>query len=321
VHHLREHGYRAELVAIPFKWYPKQEILAHAAAWRLLDLSESNGQAVDLVIATKFPSYFLRHPDKVTWLVHQYRAAYELCGTPFSDFDYTELDVGLRETLLTRSADAARSRRLFTISRTISGASNASASRRAATSAEAGAEPAPGAFATTSCRWGHRVDQAVDLAVAALAHTRSPLRLVVVGEGTQRENVMRAAERAGVADRVDFLGAVDDERLCALYAGSLAVVYAPYDEDYGYVTLEAFLSGKPVITARDSGGTLEFVEDCVNGRVCEPTPDAIGAAMNDLAASRRLAASYGDAGLARACTITWHGVIENLVSSQEPVGP
>jgi len=326
VHHLREHGYRAELVAIPFKWYPKQEILAHAAAWRLLDLSESNGQAVDLVIATKFPSYFVRHPDKVTWLVHQYRAAYELCGTPFSDFEYTELDVGLRETLLTLDRQMLlESRRLFTISRTISG--------RLKKYLGIHAEPlyhpprlAPslrqGAFGDYVLSVG-RIEsiKRVDLAVAALAHTRSPLRLVVVGEGTQRENVMRAAERAGVADRVDFLGAVDDERLCALYAGSLAVVYAPYDEDYGYVTLEAFLSGKPVITARDSGGTLEFVEDCVNGRVCEPTPDAIGAAMNDLAASRRLAASYGDAGLARACTITWHGVIESLVSSQEPVGP
>ena len=83
VRQLRAHGYRTALVSVPFKWYPKTEILPHAAAWRLLDLSESNGMPVDLVIGTKFPSYFARHPRKVTWLIHQYRAAYELAGTPY----------------------------------------------------------------------------------------------------------------------------------------------------------------------------------------------------------------------------------------------
>jgi hypothetical protein len=80
VRQLRRHGCRAELVNVPFKWYPKEEILAHASAWRLIDLSESNGRPIDLAIATKFPTYFVRHPHKVTWLVHQYRAAYERIG-------------------------------------------------------------------------------------------------------------------------------------------------------------------------------------------------------------------------------------------------
>ena len=90
VRELRARGHLAELVSVPFKWYPKEEILPHAAAWRLLDLSESNGRPVDLVIASKFPTYFVRHPNKVAWLIHQYRAAYELCGTPYSDFGHTE---------------------------------------------------------------------------------------------------------------------------------------------------------------------------------------------------------------------------------------
>src|SRR6187399_3762564 len=98
--HLRLHGHDAELVSLPFKWYPKSEILPHAAAWRLLDLSESNGRAIDLVIATKFPTYFVRHPRKVAWLIHQYRAAYELCGTQYSDFGHNERDLGLRDTLI-----------------------------------------------------------------------------------------------------------------------------------------------------------------------------------------------------------------------------
>src|SRR5688572_14150646 len=97
---LRARGYEAELVSVPFKWYPKEEILPHAAAWRLLDLSESNGHPVDLVIASKFPSYFARHPNKVAWLIHQYRAAYELCGTVYSDFSHTDQDVGLRDSII-----------------------------------------------------------------------------------------------------------------------------------------------------------------------------------------------------------------------------
>src|SRR4051794_31359769 len=83
---LLRRGYAAELVSIPFKWYPKEELLAHAAAWHLVDLSESNGQPIDLVIASKFPTYFVRHPNKVTWLMHQYRSAYDLCGTEYSEF-------------------------------------------------------------------------------------------------------------------------------------------------------------------------------------------------------------------------------------------
>ena len=100
VRELRARGHQADLVSVPFKWYPKDEILPHAAAWRLLDLSESNGQPVDLVIASKFPTYFVRHPNKVAWLLHQYRAAYELVGTVYSDFHHTEVDVNLRDTLV-----------------------------------------------------------------------------------------------------------------------------------------------------------------------------------------------------------------------------
>src|SRR6187402_3917776 len=97
---LIERGYAAELVSVPFKWYPKEEILPHSAAWRLLDLSESNGRPIDLVIATKFPTYFARHANKVAWLIHQYRAAYELAGTAFSDFDHDPDDVALRDRLI-----------------------------------------------------------------------------------------------------------------------------------------------------------------------------------------------------------------------------
>ena len=100
VDQLRRRGFTTDKVSVPFQWHPKQEVLAHAAAWRLLNLSESNGQPVDLVIATKFPTYFARHPRKVCWLVHQHRAVYELADTRFSDYAHDELDVALRRQVM-----------------------------------------------------------------------------------------------------------------------------------------------------------------------------------------------------------------------------
>ena len=314
-----ERGYEAELVSVPFKWYPKEEILPHAAAWRLLDLSESNGRPIDLVIASKFPTYFARHPRKVAWLIHQYRAAYELCGTVYSDFGDNERDVGLRDTLIRLDTEMlGECRRVF--------ANAANTARRVQKYNGIPAEPlyhpprlagrlAAGAYGDYVLSVG-RIESVkrVDLLVKAMAGVDKPIRLVVAGNGTQRANVERVAQDAGVADRVEFLGTVDDDTLLALYRDALAVLYPPFDEDFGYVTLEAFLARKPVVTATDSGGPTEFVVDGVNGFVRAPEPDAFAAAVNALAADRRRAASMGDAGCDRARTITWDGVIEKLVS-------
>jgi glycosyltransferase involved in cell wall biosynthesis len=153
----------------------------------------------------------------------------------------------------------------------------------------------------------------VDLAIAAMTHVPPPVKLIIAGDGSQRAAAERAVSDQGLTDRVVFRGGLEGNELIDLYAGSLAVVYAPFDEDYGYVTLEAFLSAKPVITATDSGGTLEFVVHDQNGVVCAPEPAAIGAAIANLAANRARAAQLGQAGLARARQITWDGVVERLL--------
>lgn len=319
---LKARGYEAELVSVPFKWYPKDEILPHAAAWRLLDLSESNGRPIDLVIASKFPTYFVRHPHKVAWLIHQYRAAYELCGTPYSDFGHNEADVGLRDTLVRLDTEMlGECRRVFTNAENTANrvrkynglAAEALYHPPRLAARLAAARPVYGDFVLSVGRI--ESVKRVDLLVNAMARVDKPIRLVVAGEGTQRANVERAAAEAGVADRVEFLGAVEDEQLLALYRDALAVLYPPYDEDFGYVTLEAFLSRKPVVTAADSGGPNEFVVDGVNGFVRAPEPAAFAEAVNALAADKARAASLGDAGYDRARAITWDGVIEKLVTT------
>jgi glycosyltransferase involved in cell wall biosynthesis len=318
VRQLQAHGYPTEIVSVPFKWYPKEEILANAAAWRLLDLSESNGRRIDLLIATKFPTYFARHPHKVAWLIHQHRAAYELAGTIFSDFAHIEADVALRDRLVALDTQMlGECRRLFANAKNTADR----ARRYNGVPAEALYHPPRLADRLTAGPYGDYIlsvgrlesVKRVDLAIRALALVPGRLRLVVAGTGTQRDAFEALASSLGIGDRVHFQGEVDDETLLSLYAGSRAVVFPPYDEDFGYVTLEAFLSRKAVVTTTDAGGPTEFVVHGENGFVCDPTPESMAEAFARLDADAALAAALGNAGYATGSTITWAGVIERLV--------
>jgi glycosyltransferase involved in cell wall biosynthesis len=254
----------------------------------------------------------------VAWVIHQHRAAYELCGTPYSDFEHTEGDVGLRRKLFELDA------RMLGECRHVFANSNNTAQRLRTFNgvpAEGLYHPPPLADRLRQGPYGDyvlvvgRIENVkrVDLAIGAMAHVPPPLKLIIAGDGSQRAATERSVAEHGLQNRVVFAGAIGGEDLINLYAGALAVVYAPFDEDYGYVTLEAFHCAKPVITATDSGGTLEFVVNDQNGFVCAPEPAAIGAAIASLAADRTRAAQLGQAGLARARQITWDGVVERLL--------
>ncbi|MFL5801212.1 MAG: glycosyltransferase, partial [Roseiflexaceae bacterium] len=106
---------------------------------------------------------------------------------------------------------------------------------------------------------------------------------------------------------------VPDSELIDLYAGARAVYYAPFDEDYGFTTVQALAAARPVLTTEDAGGVLEFVEDGVNGFVVAPRPEAIAARLDTLAGDAALAARLGAAGPARVAGISWEHVIEALV--------
>jgi glycosyltransferase involved in cell wall biosynthesis len=316
---LRAYGVEADRVSIPFRDSPREELLAHATAWRLIDLSRALERPVDAVIATKFPTYFVRHPAKVTWLVHQHRAAYELCGTPFSDFEHTERDVALRKRLIALDTEMlAECVGRFSIAKTVS----ARVERYNGLTAEAVYHPPRLAASLRPGPYGDymlavsRLEKVkrLDLAIDAFLHVPAPLRLVIAGEGSVRADLEARIERHGLGDRVQLVGHVDDARMIELMAGARGIVFAPFQEDYGYVTLEGFLAHKPVVTASDSGGPLEFVEDGVNGFVCDPAPEALAAAVARLGVDAALARRLGDSGYERAKTITWEGVVARLLS-------
>jgi glycosyltransferase involved in cell wall biosynthesis len=317
---LRGHGYEAEIVSIPFRDSPRDELLAHAAAWRLIDVTRALDRPIDAVVATKFPTYFVRHPAKVAWLVHQHRAAYELCGTPFSDFEHTERDVGLRKRLLEQDTAMLREcRGLFSIARTVS----ARLQKYNQLTATPLYHPPRLAASIRSGAYGDyfvlvsRLEKVkrIDLAIEAMAHAGGNARLVIAGDGSERAALAARIEALGLGQRVRLAGRVEDAELIELLAGARALLFTPFEEDYGYVTLEAFLARKPVITTADSGGPLEFVEDGVNGIVTAPTPAAVGDAVARLAADPRAAARLGEAGHACARVISWDGVVEQLMAA------
>lgn len=314
---LKARGFLVDVVNIPFKWYPVQDIVKQALIWRFLEVTESNGVPIDMVIPTKFPSYLVRHPLKVTWLFHQHREVYDLYGTPYCSFTDDPEEQEIRQTILRMDAKCLReSRRIFTISKNVSARLsrfNGIASETLYPPPHYAGRYREGDFGDYALYAGRlETLKRCDLLVEAFRFVDAGARLVVAGRGPQLENLKRQAERLGLTDRIRFAGFVPEEELLSLYSGAFAVVYAPVDEDYGYVTVEAFLSGKPVVTCSDSGGTLEFVEDGVSGFVVDPEPQKVAEALNRLFSDRRRARDMGAAGRPRVTGIGWDAVIDAL---------
>ncbi|RMD88120.1 MAG: glycosyltransferase [Candidatus Dadabacteria bacterium] len=301
---LKERGHNVDIVNLPISFSSKEKLLTYASMWRSIDFSEFAGKVVDLIIATKFPSYYAKHTKKSIWLVHQHRPAYELYGTRFSDLSDDPRDEALREALLEGDTKAIGEASY------ISGISENVIRRLKRFNGIEGEVLYPPLPLGKRYKRGESGDyilsvgricniKRIDLMIKALPIVHNFISLKVVGtpdEDGIMEYFNNEIDKHHLWDRVEFLGRVDDETLLELYANCLCVYYAPFDEDYGYVTLEAMASGKPVITAKDSGGVLEFVRDMETGLVLEPTTDSIGHGVNKLVENRELATKLGENG-------------------------
>ena len=324
---LRARGHRADVVEIPYTATPKEGLLNQAAIWRSLPFDTFAGHAVDLIIPTKFPSYFARHPRKSLWLVHQHRPIYDLYGGRYSDISDDPRDEQLRRTLV--DADT----RMISECQYISGISQNVIDRLWRFNGIGGDVLYPPLALGTR----YHVNPAenyilsvgricsikrVDMMIKALPIVHNFVKLKVVGapdEPHVMEYLKNEIDKHHLWERVEFVGRVSDDELLDLYSRSLAVYYAPHNEDYGYVTLEGMASSKPVITAHDSGGVLEFIKHEVSGLVVEPTTDAIGHAANRLIENREFAASLGCTGRAYIDSTGmlqsgWNSIIDGLLS-------
>lgn len=317
---ISDRGHDVELVEIPFHsaW---EEMLEQMLAIRLLDLTTS----ADVLIAIRTPSYILRHPNKRLWFIHHHRGAYDLWGTQWQDIPETPEGLAVRDAIVAADNRYLReARHVFTNSRIV----GERLSRYNGVDSEVLYPPLgnPGTFSRRDSEGyffypsrivGHKRQR---LVVEAAARMRSGARVVIAGvpdnldelEGLER--LIRAHE---LEDRVELVPRwISEEEKAERMSRCLGVLYVPFEEDsYGYVTLEAFHSGKPVITCSDSGGTLEIVEEGVTGIVCEPAAVALAAAMDRLSGDPGGASAMGLRGREELASkeISWDNVVSRLL--------
>ncbi|NPV70658.1 MAG: glycosyltransferase family 4 protein [Firmicutes bacterium] len=321
---LERAGHRAETVTIPFKWYPPERIPEHILAARLFDLTESCGIRVDLLIGLKFPAYCFHHPRKVLWILHQHRQAYDLWGTEYSDLHLSPQGDQVREAIFKADNQYLREAvRVFTISRNVS----ARLQRHNGITSTPLYHPCPHAE-EFSCEafepyafFPSRLDQMKrqHLVIEAMRHVKTPLKLCLAGSAATPmylEQLQDLICRYRLEERVKIMHRVTEEEKRALYARCRAVVFPPYDEDYGYVTLEASYASKALITCRDSGGPLEFAHDRDTGMVCDPTPEGLAEAMDYLGESEERAREMGKRAREAilAMGLSWERVVKELTA-------
>jgi glycosyltransferase involved in cell wall biosynthesis len=318
---LREYGHEAILVRLPYSWHPPERVVEAILACRCVRLEN-----VDRVIGLKFPAYHVPHPNKVLWLLHQFRQAYDLWGTPSQDLPDTPEGLAIRSVVAHSDNEfLPECRKIYTNSQVTSG-------RLKEFNGIESEVLFPPLLDTTGLRnesygdsvfFPSRITSAKRqfLAVEAMKYVTTPVRLIIAGGPETESELTRLQaiiERDRLGDRVHLIPRfISQEEKHDLFANSLACAYLPYDEDsYGYVTLEAFHCRKPVITCSDSGGVLILVKDGLNGFVTPPYPVALAEAMDRLYLSRRLAQQMGEAGYESmmALGINWDTVVRKLTA-------
>ena len=317
---LEECGHEASLIVTPQNRFGRQAS-AYLAAW-CTDVGVAHeGRRVDQVISLRFPAYAVRHDNHVVWLNHRMREYYDLWEQFSANLSArNRLKEGVRRAIIhrvDRRLLTRRAKRLFVISATV----QARLRRWGGYDSEVLYPPPP--------RRAYRTDtygdyifgvsrltplKRFDLVVRALAEpVAASVRCVIAGEGSELEALTRLCRQLDVADRVSFVGRIDEATLLEHLGKCRAVVFPTFNEDYGFVTVEAFSSRKAVLTCRDSGGPAELVKDGANGLVCDPTPEAVARGMRRLMDDRDLAIRFGDAGAQDVARLTWPAAVERLV--------
>ncbi|WP_434986229.1 glycosyltransferase family 4 protein [Vreelandella zhaodongensis] len=312
---LRQYGHQVECLRLPFH-YGEAQIERQMNFAEQLDLGAPNDVSIDRVISLQFPTYGVQHPEHVVWLMHQHRVCYEL-------YDPAQASPAL--VALKPHVEAYDKRHLGQAKRLF--ANSPRVAERLKHYCGLSARPLyhpPHQAEQFVCGddWGYvfypsRLEplKRQSLLIEAMALTQTPVMLLLTGKGSQQRSLEQQVERLGLGNRVRFLGHTSEQEKRTLYAHALAVAFPTFDEDYGYVTLEAMLASKPVITCTDSGGPTAFVEHGVTGWQCPPTPQAIAAALDEAYVDRSKAKRMGEQGREayQEANISWHQVVTKLV--------
>jgi glycosyltransferase involved in cell wall biosynthesis len=317
---LRRAGHEAEIFETPTNRFGRQFDAYEAT--RLTDVSEgADGRAIDRIITMRYPAFALRHPVHICWLTHTMREYYDLWDSVMAGFGRKGK---LKETIrrfflhrLDRRLLTENVSKLFTISQTVTDRLQ----HFIGVPSEALHPPAPSrdyrclayepyVFAVSRLHPLKRMD----LLIEAMAVMKNQsFRAVIAGEGDDERRLRSLIREKGLEGRVEMVGALSEAAKLEYLARCRAVYFAPRNEDYGFVTLEAMSSGKAVLTAKDSGGPTEQV--CGDtGFILEPQPEAFARTLDELSENQSLAEHLGRNGLAYAARHTWEKVVQRLLN-------
>jgi len=318
----RQRGWRADIFGLPFRWYFRRRMLGQIIAWRLLDFTDESpgeGERIDRVLVTRFPSYVVQHPCKIVWFFHHQQELYERFQS-FGHLTEESAEAGrLRELLVqidTRSLKEAK--KVF--------AATAAVAQKLrmynGVESEVLYPVPPLKDKLKRSRSGDylltvgRIEPAarLELLLEALARTRSPIKCIVAGEGPHLVFLKNMAAELGITDRVRFAGTVSDQELISLYAECFAVAALSGEEPSGFRILEAMFAGKPVLTIARTEEGHELIDHNESGILSLPRPDAIAGDLQELYDDRIKSHQLGDAGYERVKKYSWDFVMDKLTA-------
>lgn len=319
---LIKHGHESEIVSIPFMDSPLNLIEDHIVAARLFDLTNSWAGKIDLCIGLKFPAYYIPHPNKVIWALHQHRGAYDLFNTEYSNLKNDPDGNDIRRIII--NADNKylhEAKRIYTI------ADNVSKRMEKYNNIKSTPlyHPCPDMenfyegdsedYILMPSRINITKRQL--LAIEAMLYSKTKTKLYIMGKSDteyERNRMLDFIKEKKLKDKIKYFDSVSQEEKFQLYAHAKAILFIPLDEDYGYITLEAMAASKAIITAKDSGGPLEFVIDGKNGLIVDSTPQEIAKAFDEFATSETMCKKMGKDSKEHLIDmeITWDKVVKEL---------
>lgn len=319
---LLDAGHEAEILTMPFMDNPPELLENHIVASRLLNVENSWGGHHDLCIALKFPAYYMPHPNKVVWALHQHRAAFDLFDTEYSSIKNNEEGRKIRDMI--RNADQKylrEAKSIYTIAQNVSNRMM----KYTNISSTPLYHPCPDMDKFYHSEYGDyilmpsriNITKRQMLALEALTLTKKDVKLCIVGKAEndiEKNKILNFIRENHLEKRVTYMDFVSQEKKLDLYAKAKAVLFIPKDEDYGYITLEAMSASKMVITMKDSGGPLEFIDDEKNGVISIHSAQELARHLDEVWSSKSMAENYGQAAKKKLVDmdITWSNVVKEL---------
>lgn len=320
---LRNAGHNVEVITTPFKFAPKEAITATMDYWENCDFDCFDCGSIDQVISLKFPTYYLQHPNKTVWLMHQHRSVYELFNTQFGVQDAQDTHAFQKNIMMRDTNHLSAIPKVYTISQTVSDRLRQFNN----VNSEALYQPPP--MSEQYCSgpvfpyvfFPSRLEnlKRQELLIRAMEYVDNPVIAIIAGEGGMFDYYQKLILQLGVEKKVRLVGRITDWQMLSYYKNALAVFFAPFAEDYGFVTLEAMLSAKPVITCCDSGGPTEFVLHGETGHIVTPAPELIADAINLCWRNVPHAMELGRNGLEhyKKLGISWDNVVNTLLEGSK----